>query len=362
MPVDLRSFRPESTRGETKGRFIEELAESRRQRKLEEQEKTKNLVLEDYKIWLNDFGRRFPEWDIRISNIGSPRAGIYDSRFARSGDRHRGYKPVLDVFFDEDGTLYLANASIAQFGNFSLPKFSEDAYSDLEGNYGYDFNKYSDIPQLRTIEKGHWTTNEGVAKAFDGGSIAQSGHMFSEGDAVYSYGHHFPIAMRLPDGTILWNEDTYSTTTARHKGQVLRELGREKLIPTEGAVMERIAGKSSTPGATKIDDVDPDRAKAKIYNIPLGLQEKYPSVREKIESTYSEKAKKDMAKVKYELEMLQSMVQNALKRKQSLAFEQLYPEVYDRYGRKLPDLARLSTGRVIDAVWGQDAETQEAPE
>lgn len=81
-------------------------------------------------------------------------------------------------------------------------------------------------------------TNEEVAKRFaEGDARGTSGNMFIEGDVVYSYGHHFPIAWRgARNGVVYVNEDSYSVTTARHKSYVLGWLNaksaRLEFVPT----------------------------------------------------------------------------------------------------------------------------------
>jgi len=50
-------------------------------------------------------------------------------------------------------------------------------------------------------------------------SARNSGNFYFEGDTIYSYGHHFPIAKHIEfDGTsaVLFTERTYSNTTAKH--------------------------------------------------------------------------------------------------------------------------------------------------
>ena len=72
--------------------------------------------------------------------------------------------------------------------------------------------------------------NEQVAEAFANGETkGASGTMFIETaggcPVVYSYGHHFPIAMLVLGGTFAYfNTDSYSHTTGRHKGYVRRAL------------------------------------------------------------------------------------------------------------------------------------------
>lgn len=57
--------------------------------------------------------------------------------------------------------------------------------------------------------------------AFKGNSIYAK--VVGEFYAVFSYGEHFPIAIRRRTATEPWlvNEDKYSPTTTRHQSQVL---------------------------------------------------------------------------------------------------------------------------------------------
>jgi len=59
-----------------------------------------------------------------------------------------------------------------------------------------------------------------VVRAFVRGENAEGSRMFSENGIVYSYGHHFPIAIRTAWGYI-FNKDGYSSSTAKHKNYVL---------------------------------------------------------------------------------------------------------------------------------------------
>ena len=63
-------------------------------------------------------------------------------------------------------------------------------------------------------------SNSEVAHRFATGLNGRSGNMFIEGDAIYSYGHHFKIAEKY-HGKLLFTEQTYSSTTAMHKSRVL---------------------------------------------------------------------------------------------------------------------------------------------
>ena len=71
----------------------------------------------------------------------------------------------------------------------------------------------------------NYKTNEGVIKAWLN-CEAEAGHnaresIFFEGNTIYSYGHHFPLAHRTDADTIeiTWGE-RYSATTSRHQSLV----------------------------------------------------------------------------------------------------------------------------------------------
>jgi len=72
--------------------------------------------------------------------------------------------------------------------------------------------------------------NSEVAEHFlKGGYEAKTKNLFIEQYnnklIIYSYGYHFPICVKLSDGTYIFNSDGYSRTTAKHKGDVARVLG-----------------------------------------------------------------------------------------------------------------------------------------
>ena len=65
-------------------------------------------------------------------------------------------------------------------------------------------------------------TNKQIVKAFVSGAIEGKNSlksMFIEGDTLYSYGYHFPLAKRKEGG--FWvNPDKYSVTTSKQQGMV----------------------------------------------------------------------------------------------------------------------------------------------
>lgn len=66
-----------------------------------------------------------------------------------------------------------------------------------------------------------------ITEFTDGARKGVSSHMFIDGDTLYSYGRHFPLAVRYqsPEGyQFLLNADRYSVTTSRHQSRCF-ELG-----------------------------------------------------------------------------------------------------------------------------------------
>ena len=66
-------------------------------------------------------------------------------------------------------------------------------------------------------------TNQEVADAWAMGYSAKSGTMFTDGETIYSYGYHFPIAKRV-NGYVLFNHTRYSATTSKHQCHVRRAM------------------------------------------------------------------------------------------------------------------------------------------
>jgi hypothetical protein len=77
-------------------------------------------------------------------------------------------------------------------------------------------------------------SNSAVAEAYAAGATkGASKSMYIDGDSIYSYGPHFPIASRIPDGYI-FNSDDYSPTTARHKSDVWGHIHKDILWELPG--------------------------------------------------------------------------------------------------------------------------------
>jgi hypothetical protein len=76
--------------------------------------------------------------------------------------------------------------------------------------------------------------NREVAEEFvNGSSKAEGSNMFIEGNKLFSYGYHFPIAVRLISGEgfkYIWNKSSYSRTTSTHKGYVRRLISDNDIL------------------------------------------------------------------------------------------------------------------------------------
>jgi hypothetical protein len=53
--------------------------------------------------------------------------------------------------------------------------------------------------------------------------------LFIEGDTLFSYGHHYELAKRMPDGSVWVNDKRYSATTSKH-ASLVRSLATRKGI------------------------------------------------------------------------------------------------------------------------------------
>ncbi len=67
-------------------------------------------------------------------------------------------------------------------------------------------------------------SHEDVAKAWWNRTGDKNGNnMFCEGNTIYSYGRHFPIA-KLMGSVVLFNPEKYSVSTQKHQGIVHRQI------------------------------------------------------------------------------------------------------------------------------------------
>lgn len=70
------------------------------------------------------------------------------------------------------------------------------------------------------------------AWAFLDGEIFSRSNIKTGGEVIFSYGRHFPMAIKCTPG-IRVNEDRYSVTTSRHQGALRTVLGVAGYEPTD---------------------------------------------------------------------------------------------------------------------------------
>ena len=82
--------------------------------------------------------------------------------------------------------------------------------------------------------------NRTIAKHFaEGGQGGAASNVFIDGDTIYSYGHHFPIARRLTwdeqqklGVKFVFNLNGYSNSTAKHKSNVASAIRDFVAVPS----------------------------------------------------------------------------------------------------------------------------------
>lgn len=77
---------------------------------------------------------------------------------------------------------------------------------------------------------------------------------------LFSYGTHFPIAIKLRDGYLI-NKEKYSKTTSRHQSLLYSFLNEkeDKIISTNLEGIKRIWHKVNEEGLSTIDEVIIDK-------------------------------------------------------------------------------------------------------
>ena len=74
-----------------------------------------------------------------------------------------------------------------------------------------------------------------VAQAFVNNRRGTAGNLFTDGRTVWSYGQHWPLATRLPDGRYLVNVERYGSTTSQQLGIVRSAIYRSTPVGVERA-------------------------------------------------------------------------------------------------------------------------------
>lgn len=88
-------------------------------------------------------------------------------------------------------------------------------------------------------------SNEDVVKAYINKKVdyGRSGNIFFEGDVLYSYGKHFPMAVRKEDFYVV-NADKYSATTGKHQGILFSLIPNSERLEIPFSALCSMAGLS----------------------------------------------------------------------------------------------------------------------
>jgi hypothetical protein len=92
--------------------------------------------------------------------------------------------------------------------------------------------------------------NRDLCTAFAKGATGGKGsNMFIRGAVLFSYGGHWPLAIRRPDGAVFVNSGRYSVTTSKHRSYAVSALVRAGLAVEERDCedMRRIAAGMVAP-------------------------------------------------------------------------------------------------------------------
>lgn len=81
------------------------------------------------------------------------------------------------------------------------------------------------------------TNNRGVAAAFvkRQAAVNSSGQYYTDGETLYSYGIHWPVAAWV-GGRLHINDDRYSTTTSKHRSFAISGVVREARWALDSAI------------------------------------------------------------------------------------------------------------------------------
>jgi hypothetical protein len=71
-----------------------------------------------------------------------------------------------------------------------------------------------------------------------------NGNIWFEGDVIYSYGTHFPMAVRLPGGFYVLNGDRYSPTTSNHQRLLFEAIPNSRRVEIPFSALTPLFGLS----------------------------------------------------------------------------------------------------------------------
>lgn len=81
------------------------------------------------------------------------------------------------------------------------------------------------------------------------------GSLYFDGDVLYSYGQHFPLAVRLKDGNYLLNGDRYSSTTAKHQSYTMQEIHNSRRVEIPFSALAEIHKMSHFSRGYNVDEI-----------------------------------------------------------------------------------------------------------
>jgi len=79
--------------------------------------------------------------------------------------------------------------------------------------------------------------------------------MFIEDKIIFSYGHHFPIAMKISYGQYLFNTDKYSSSTSKHQSYVRRAIRGEIIECTTEEIKRAICSEGKVVVIKQIEKI-----------------------------------------------------------------------------------------------------------
>ena len=116
-----------------------------------------------------------------------------------------------------------------------------------------------DLEKMQTPKKRQKTVfGQEVYSAFssgeyDFGKNYSNETVFFQGDTIYSYGYHFPMAIKM-DNYYLVNADTYSNTTSKHQSQLRSELQYETTVLIPFSALDRAGIRKSSIEVFDMED------------------------------------------------------------------------------------------------------------
>lgn len=92
-----------------------------------------------------------------------------------------------------------------------------------------------------------YQSNPELIKVFNKQSqhYGKANSLFFEGNTLYSYGYHYPLALFIEPDTILLNDTGYSNTTARHISHARNITSNRKQIPTSEIELRQVFARLS---------------------------------------------------------------------------------------------------------------------